>query len=295
MSQFTYLRDAVPITETIRLEVQFSDVAGNFRYLDTGPTIEIIDAADTIVVPATSTGIASRGPGLYSYDFTVPVGFVSGIWEDHWSGSLDGYSFMNSHFNFVVSSVGHVEAVGTVAPEIVAIGDPASYDFSQDEIKGINILLAQLNIRLKNIAFKPDGTRCDVFSTQELVGFLYMSLSEFNAYPTITTYTFADHLIQTLFSDLIIEGATLMALSIQAILHAGFENQISDNGVLFVPGPISSTMNTVIASRQSLYLEKLKNAKRNLRPGIRGMGAGRILVNNPTVQRLRHLRERSII
>ena len=105
------------------------------------------------------------------------------------------------------------EVTGTVR-----LGDDVNFDFSEEELKGVNILLKYLKCRLRSDGRKPkrdkfgafvlDGygsivyEECNVFSDEILACFLCSALSEFNMIPFFTSYTFADPVIKTLFSAL---------------------------------------------------------------------------------------------
>lgn len=295
MVQYAYNRSVVPVTEQIRLEVQFRDSAGNAKDTDGYyPTINVVDSASSDVIATTTTGVVRVGVGYYRYTLTVPDGYAIGIWNDIWTGTIDGYS-ITAVFDFNVTSVGSIEAVGTTAPVEMQIGDDPINIWTQPEILGINVLLKLLKARLKNNAFKPDGTPCNVFSDDELLGFLCASLSEFNSTPTITTYSFDNPVIYKLFPDAITQGAYLVAMVAQATVEAGREFTLNDNGVTINPPPVSSTITTLYNAQLSDYRAKLKEIKRNHRPGPIAYTAGGLLTSSPSVRKLRHLRERSII
>ena len=294
MARFTYLRDAVPVGEVIRLEAQFADSAGNPKDTTTTPTISIMDANGAIAVVATSQLVIRIGLGRYRYQLTVPDGYTSGTWNDTWVGVVDGYQ-LQAIFDFHVDSRGSISAVGTTPEPDMEIGDEVKHVYHQEEIRGINILLKTLSSKLRNIAFKADGSRCDVFEQDDLVEFLCSGLSEFNSTPTITGFSFADQAVYTTFKDVITTGAMLQAWYGQAILESGKEWTITDNGVTITPPGVSSAITNIYNSQLSDYRAKLKEIKRNLRPSPRGMGAGSILVNNPALRRLRHRSENRII
>lgn len=295
MTQYVYNRAVVPITERIRLEVQFRDSAGNAKDTDGYfPTINVIDAASSNVIATTTAGVERIGVGYYRFTLTVPDGYVTGIWNDIWNGTVDGYS-ITAVFDFNVTSAGSIEAVGTIAPILIAIGDDPIDLWTQAEIIGINILLKLLKARLKNNAFRPDGTPCNVFSDEELLGFLTASLSEFNSTPTITTYSFDNPVIYKLFPDSVTQGAYLIAMAAQATVEAGREFTLNDNGVTINPPPVSSTITAMYNAQLADFRAKLKEIKRNHRPGPIAYTAGGLLTSSPSIRKLRHLRERSIL
>lgn len=293
---FYYDRSAVPIGESIRLEVQFKDSAGNVKDTDAYPTIEILDGASTPVIGPTAGDVVRYGLGLYRYTFLVPDGYQAGIWNDSWAAEIDGYA-INDVFDFVVNSQGSIEAVGSAVPERVWTLDDEeiAYEYSQEEIKGILRLRGILKNRLQSTAYKPDGTSCPIFSNDLLLTFLCCALSELNATPAFTTYSFADNVIQTLAADIMTQGAMLVAWSSQAIIEASMELTVNDNGVTVNPPPVSSTITTMYNAQMSEYRAKLKEFKRNHRSPPLGMGAGSFLPVSPQWRRLRHRRELRII
>lgn len=294
MALYVYDRSSVPVGEQIDLETQFRDSAGNAKDADAYPTVRIEDANDAVVRAASSASVARVGVGLYRLRFTVPDGYAAGNWNDEWIGSVDGYS-IRATFSFTVDSIGSIEAVGTVVEEELELGDDPGITYTQEEILGINVLLKGLKTRLRNTAITPDGTPCPIVPDAELIDYLRMSLSEFNVMPTITYYLFSDELVYGLFSDVIIEGAFLQALSAVAILSAGQEFTVVDNGVSIQPPNVSGAINTVISSRQSLYLEKLKALKHGIKPSPRGFSAGKLLSTNTRTRILRHRSENQIV
>lgn len=294
MPTYVYDRSAVPVGSQIDLETQFRDSAGNAKDTDAYPTVRIEDADNVVVRSASNASVARVGLGLYRLRFEIPDGYEPGVWNDEWIGAVDGYS-VRATFAFTVDSIGTIEAVGTVVAPVLELGDDPDFTYTQAEILGINVLLKGLKARLRNTAISPDGTPCPVVPDAELIDYLRMSLSEFNVMPTITYYLFSDELVYGLFSDVIIEGAFLQALSAVAILSAGQEFTVVDSGVSIQPPNVSGTINTVITSRQSLYLEKLKGLKRGIKPSPRGFGSGSLLVPNVKTRAQRHRREGSIL
>lgn len=291
---FVYTRESVPVGETIRLETQFRDSAGIPKDADSFPTVEVLDAATSQVVVATNSGVFRTGIGRYRYDLIVPTGFTSGLWNDTWSGAIDGYT-LTSTFDFLVDSVGSIDAVGGIVQPQPQIGDEPEVLFSREEIKNINVLLKILKSKVLNIKYDENGNLCPVFGDTDLVSYLCASLAEFNATPTITGYSFDNPLVATIWSDVITQGAYLVGMAAKAVHEAGREFVLNDNGVSINPPPVSSTITTLYNSQLGDYRAKLKEIKRNHRPAPYGMGAGSILVANPVYRRLRHLRERRII
>lgn len=166
---------------------------------------------------------------------------------------------------------------------------------SQREVLVLNDLLCLLRTQLKDNFKDKDGNTCRAFELGELLCFLEASLSEFNGTPMFTNFTW-DNIDLALFRYILVEGAVLLALKAQAILEAGREFNINDNGVSFQPPPISGTMLQVWNGMYATYVQKLNFVKANMKPIPSTIGVFSSAVNNsPQFLRLRHLRQRRII
>lgn len=293
MSTFVYDRGSVPVGEVIKLEIQLKDSAGNNKDADAIPTIAITDGDGASVVAATSSSVIRVSEGYYRYEYTVGSGYQVGTWNDTWSATLDGYA-INAIFDFHVNSQGEIEATGTTVVPQVEIGDACVENFNQDEIRCINKLLKEINVKLRNIVITPDGTRCDIFSAEDLVDFLEASLSEFNSTPTITDFGFDCPEICGVFRDIITTGGQLKAWLSLIPKEAAKEWTITDNGTQFTPASVSNALLSAYNAQYMEYRARLKEIKRNLRPSIRGLGSGNIAIAAPQYRRLRHLSERRI-
>ena len=136
---------------------------------------------------------------------------------------------------------------------------------------------------------------CAVFSNDELVAFLVSSLSEFNQFPHFTQFKFTDPQITGIFTDIILQGAQLLAYSAQAIIERGREFNFTDNGITFQMPAISEILNNQYTTQLADYKEKLKAIKYSLKPAPLGLGSFRVLSVSPAYLRLRHLRSRQLI
>ena len=292
----TYDRSSVPEGASISLEASFRDSASNFKDPSVFPSVEIVDSTMSVVRALSSALVKRRACGQYSLEFTIPAGFEEGLWNDQWVAVLDGYS-LDSVFDFTVNSQGSITASGSSVPDVEyeLTDDDLAELFSQEEIKGILRLRKFLKTRMRSSAFKPDGTPCPVLPDTQLNMFLCIALAEFNATPTLTSYGFNEQWLQTVCMDVLTQGAMLVAWSAQAVIEAGFEFTVSDNGVVYTPPPISSTISSMYNSQLGDYRNKLKELKRNVRPGPKGMSAGSWFNGtNPVFRRYRHLREKRI-
>ena len=284
----------------ILLYVRLVDDAGNPTNADETPTVTIYDVNGDVEQAATNVGVSLvEDPGLYSFSFDIPLDMADGYSTDTWSLKIGDTTVANS-FTFLVTSSGEISE--TVEP-VYTPGDDVPWDFTQDEVYGINVLLKMIKPRLKS-----DGVRkvrdesgayievpCSIFTDTELITFLINGLSEFNQEPYFTNYTFEHPQIYGVFADIIIQGGALLAMAAQTLIERGREFSITDNGISFQPPAVSDILNTQYTTQLSVYREKLKHIKMSLPPTQLGLGTFRVTAISPNFARLRHLRERSII
>lgn len=149
------------------------------------------------------------------------------------------------------------------------LGENPDFDFSQTAIQNINRLLKLFRIRLasngKTKSLDKNGNLIyidsDIYSTDQLVSFLVLSLSDFNQTPAFTYFTFDDTNCIEFFTEVLIAGATLYALASQALIERGREFKINDNGVYFDPPNISEMLNTQYATLLEKHSNKLRLIK----------------------------------
>jgi hypothetical protein len=284
----------------VDLYVRFVDAAGEPVNADDIPTVEIHDSASTRRQAATRIGVGlADDPGLYVFKYEIPEIAPDGYWTDIWTAKI-GNETITSTFEFLVISAGEISE--DIAP-VYNPGDDVPWNFTKDEVYGINVLLKMVKPRLKNDGVRkvPDGlggyteVACTVFTDTELIAFLVNSLSEFNQIPHFTRFTFADIQIYGIFADVIVQGATLLAMAAQALIEKGREFSITDNGVTYQPPLISEILNSQFTTQLADYKDKLKVIKCNLKPSPLGLGSFRVTAVAPAFLRLRHLRERQII
>ncbi len=292
---------------TVRLKIQYFGENGQPTDADATPEIKITDSAGQVQVKLTSSGVVREGVGLYYYDYSIGTSVAEGLYEDQWSAEIDSYSIQN-FFSFLVLDEGDLsEATGSVK-----LGEDVNFDFSEEELIGINILLKYLRARLRSNGRKPkrdsfgafvlDGygnkiyEECNVFSDEILVTFLCSSLSEFNMIPFFTSFSFADDVIRKLFSHAIVEGAYILALASQSLVEKGRDFTVSDGGISYQPPQLGDFLSSQYNNFLSNYRERLKFIKNNIRPGPQGFGTFTNLTSGaPAFTRLRHLRARRII
>lgn len=284
----------------IELFVKFIDQFNDPINADHTPEVTITDANGTVWQSASSSGVSLyEDPGVYKLTYAIPESFADGYATDTWVAEM-GTETITSTFSFLVSSTGELQE--TTEPDYVP-GDDIDFEFTKAEIDGINVLLKILKIRLKNDGTRkvPDGLGgftdevCSIFTNNELICFLVSSLSDFNSTPHITSYTFSDPAVYGVFADIVIQGANLLALAAQALIEKGREFVVTDNGISFQPPAVSEILNSQYTTQLTVYREKLKFIKCNLKPGPIGLGTFRVSAVAPAMMRLRHLRERQIV
>ena len=298
-------RDAAILGENVELSIQYYGTDGLPADASEMPTITISDGEGTVLISETSEGVKKKDTGLYSYTYYVKESLEKGVYEDSWNATIESIELTNS-FNFVVTSSSSA-VTGTVS-----LGEDVAFDFSEEELSGLNILLKYLRCRLRSKGKKPVRDKfgafkldaygdmiyedCDVFTDEILACFLCQALSEFNMIPFFTNYSFADRVIFTTFSQLLVEGAYIVALASQSLLEKGRDFSISDGGISYQPPQLGDFLSSHYNNWLSNYRERLKFIKNNIRPGPVGYGTFTNLGSAaPAVTRLRHLRARRIV
>lgn len=287
-------------TGQINLTVQFKDMFGNPIDTDSFPTISIIQPTGVIFLAPTSVGVTKISTGKYSYIFTAPINPTMGVWNDAWTGYINGFR-AETTFSFIVN-ITQIPSINTDG--YVALGDDPGLDYSQIAILNINKLLRSLKARLnssgKSKSVDAFGNTvyvsCDIFSIDTLVSFLATALWDFNQVPYFTFFQFDDNMFVEQFGEILVEGATLYALSSKALIERGREHTITDQGIAFNPPTVSEIMMTQYNTLFTGYNEKLKYIKNSLRPAPRSLGVFNMQSSglNPAIRRLQHLRARRI-
>jgi hypothetical protein len=149
------------------------------------------------------------------------------------------------------------------------LGQDVDFEFSQLSIHNINILLKLFKMRLasdsKTKSIDQYGNTSYVasciYTTDQLVGFLSLSLSHFNQTPPFTYFTFDDTKCIEFFQEALVSGATIYALASQALIEKGREFKMTNNGIAFDPPNMSEMLNTQHAILLEKHHEKLKLIK----------------------------------
>ena len=289
----------IDVTNQVNLIVQFKDGNGEPINTDSFPKISIIQPSGLVLLAATSTGVAQVSTGKYSYIFTVPINGPYGVFNDVWSGFINGFR-VETTFSFVVA---HTQMPAINTDGYMHLGDNPGFQYSQAAIKNINKLIKSLKARLNSSgkAKSVDGygntiyVDCDIFSVDMLVTFLATGLWDFNQVPYFTFFKFDDDDFIEQFGEVLVESATLYSLASKALIERGREFNITDNGLSFTPPTVSELMNTQYSALLANYWEKLKLIKNSLRPAPRGLGVFSMSsAVNPAFRRLRHLRARRL-
>ena len=302
-------RDNAIRGQIVKLEIQYFDVNGDPVEPDDSPEVRIVDSVGTVLLDYTSEDVYRTEAGLYQIEYEVPSDGDIGMWMDEWRVVIGAQS-LDTVFVFTVvdAETGVVETTG---PGRIKIGDAVVFDFSDEEIYGINILMQFLKSRLNSDGTKPMRDQfgafmrdaygeiiteeCNVFDDEVLVTFLCQALSEFNMIPFFTAYNFADPVIQTLFSQAIVEGAYIVALASQSLIEKGRDFTISDGGLNYQPPQLGEFLQTNYTTWLTSYRERLKFIKNSIRPGPQSFGTYTNMASGaPAFTRLRHLRARRI-
>ncbi len=286
----------IDVTEQVNLVVQFKDMVGNPIDTDTYPKISIVQPSGGVFLAPTSVGVSKVSQGKYSYILTIPYAGPYGVWNDVWTGFINGQR-VETTFSFVVN---HSQIPSVNTDGYRHLGDDPGFNYSQQAIKNINFLIKALKARLNSSGKAKAKDQwgntvyvdCDIYSVDMLVSFLAMALWEFNQIPHFTSFQFDDDAFIQQFGAILVDGATLVALASMALLERGREYNISDNGISFTPPTVSELLNTQYSTLLTNYWEKLKYIKASMKPAPLGLGTWSATGGgyNTAYARLRHLR-----
>ncbi len=291
--------ETVQHTDIVRLRAQFRGPDGLPVDLDSFPQIAIVQPSGNVAIGPTSAGVARISAGLYEYSYTVGINDSIGVWNDVWSGSLNGFT-VQATFSFVVIDT-NLPAVNSDG--YVHLGDDPGFNYSQTAIRNINKLIKAIKARL-NSSGKARGTDeygnvvykdCDIFSVDVLTTFVADVISEFNQIPHFTFYTFDDSDFISMFQAILVQGAVIRAMASKALIERGREYTISDNGINFTPPTVSEMLSTQWSTELTNFTEKLKQIKANMKPSSLGLGTLSITASrHPVMSQLRHRRARQV-
>ena len=292
-------------TDRTNLTVQFYDFFGNPANTTGFPSISIVQPNGVVMLQPTTAGVFQLDIGKYAYEFHVPFNGPFGVFSYIYQGNVNG-NVLTETLQFIVESGELPKIINSDGyKSFVALGDDPGFNYSQTAIRNINKILKALKARLNNngLAKSTDVygnvqyITCNVFSDDMLVTFIATTITNFNAIPFYTFFTFEDTLFIDQFMNILVEGATLSALASQALIERGREFQITDNGVNFNPPTVSELLQTQYSLLLASYDTKLKFIKDSMRPIPLGLGTFSMTNSGliPAVRALRHRRERQII
>ena len=286
-------------TDRVNLTVQFKDATGTPVNTDSFPTISMIQPSGLVALSATSAGVTQVAPGKYSYIFNAPINGPLGVWNDVWTGYINGFR-VETTFSFVIM---HTQVPAIRTDGYVGLGDDPGFHYSQCALININKLIKSLKARLNSAGKAKSADAfgntiyvdCDIFSIDMLTTFIATALWDFNQVPYFTWFRFDEDEFVDRFGEILVEGATLYALASKALIERGREFQLTDNGLSFSPPTVSELMQTQYSTLLSHYWEKLKMIKASLRPHPKGLGIFSMNSGmNPAWAKLRHLRARRL-
>jgi hypothetical protein len=300
MATLTTRNELIDVNDIVQLVVVFTNQSGVPTNTDILPSVTLVQPSGAIAVGPTTAGVSQLNVGTYQYDWQIPYDGPYGVWVDVWSATINGSLIQNS-LQFIVVQTDVPRTINSDG--YVALGDDPGFDYTQNAIRNINKLMKGLKARLNNDgkakSTDPYGNvtyvDCSIFSVEMLTTFLSQSLTIFNETPYFTFFTFEDTQALNQFYNVIVDGATLIALASQALIERGREFSIVDNGVNFNPPTVSELLNTQYTTLLTQHTEHLKYIKNSLRPAPKGLGTFRGLASNPSFMRLRHLRQRQLI
>jgi hypothetical protein len=286
-------------TEQVGLTVKFNDAMGHPIDTDVFPTISIVQPSGLVAYTPTSAGVHKIGIGHYEFIFTAPIAGPLGVWNDIWTGYINGF-LVQTPFSFVVI---HTQIPAINSDDKIHLGDDPGFHYSECALHNINKLMKSLKARLNSSGKAKSSDAygntiyvdCDIFSVDTLATFIATALWDFNQVPYFTWFTFDEDSFVDQFGEVLVEGATLYALASIALIERGREFQLTDNGLNFNPPTVSELLQTQYSTLLSHYWEKLKMIKNSLRPSPRGLGIFSMTSGmNPQWARLRHLRARRL-
>lgn len=101
----------------------------------------------------------------------------------------------------------------------------------------------------------------DIYGREVLQSFIDLAVSEFNQTPHFTNFTLENSKFVDCFAEVLVEGATLYALSSKALIERGREFSIDSGGISFVPPSVADMLNTQFSTLLTHHWDKLKTIK----------------------------------
>src|ERR1700722_17915099 len=174
-------------TDQANLTITFKDAGGNPINTDSFPTVSIVQPSGLVMLVPTSVGVSQLGTGMYSYFFTAPINGPLGVWNDVWTGYINGFR-VEASFQFIVNMT---QIPQVASDDQVHLGQDPGYHYSQCAIKNINKLIKSLRARLNSSGKAKSADAfgnvtyvdCDIFSVDTLTAFIATALWDFNQIP----------------------------------------------------------------------------------------------------------------
>lgn len=146
-------------------------------------------------------------------------------------------------------------------------------NFSSEGQRNSDMLTNLLKLRLhdngkaKTIDALGNTTYVDVpiYEKDVLEGFIDLAVSEFNSVPEFTDFTLENSRFVDCFAEVLVEGATLYALSSKALIEKGREFTLGDSGLEFHPPAVSDLLQTQFATLLSHHWNKLMHIKLHIK------------------------------
>jgi hypothetical protein len=287
-------------TQQANLTVTFKGMDGYAVNTDSYPTISIVQPDGLVLMAPTSVGVSQASTGTYSYVFTAPIAGPLGVWNDVWTGYINGFR-VETTFSFIVNygQIPEIASDGYTAH----LGDDSGFEYSQCAIHNINKLLKSLKARLNSAGKSKSAdaygnteyATCDIFSVDVLTAFLATSLWEFNQVPYFTFFQFDQNEFVDQFGQILVEGAALLALGSVALIEQGRQFTITDQGMSFTPPAMGEMLNGQYGGLLTLHWDKLKYIKNSIRPVPLSLGVFNSMSGaNPALRRMAMLRARRI-
>lgn len=101
----------------------------------------------------------------------------------------------------------------------------------------------------------------DIYDQATLESFVDLAVSEFNQTPYFTDFTLENSRFVDCFAEVLVEGATLYALSSKALIERGREFALTDSGISMQPPAVAEMLNTQFSTLLSHHWDKLKIIK----------------------------------
>lgn len=143
-------------------------------------------------------------------------------------------------------------------------------DAQRNLAKLVNLLKNRLQNNSAKLASKDRNNNtvyvdAEIYSNSILESFIHLSISEFNQTPYFSNFSVKDTKFVDCFAEILVEGATLYALSSQALIERGREFSIKDDGVYMQAPAIADMLNTQYSVLLVHHWEKLKVIKASIK------------------------------